>query len=268
MVEQNKKISETLKDSSLPVKILLICLLPAIVIYAIVDCFLPAKQKEFWEKHVASISIGITALLIVVPLMLANKNTDSVITENTNGSSAEISQIEPDEEDKDGMTAAEEEAKRIEDEARKAEEEEKARLAEEEKAKKAAEEAEKQRQKEAILREQMSRASAAFANPLGHKGEIIAVTGSIIVDYAYRPNDTNKYTSKLPVGAGGWGGFWIDTQYGKCYALYDRTGGGPQKEYHTGDTITFVGKVISDESTYEPMNGIYAPLWLQAMENF
>lgn len=269
-MEQNKKIGEASKNSSLLVIIIIICLLPALIIHTIMGCFLPTKQKEFWRKHILSISMGIAILLAMIPLMFVNENTNSVITENTNDSSDEISQVES---DKNEKVVAEEEARRVEEEAKKAEEEakrveeeEKARLAEA--AKRAEEEAAKQRQKEAVLREQMSRAPAAFANPIGHQGEIIAVTGSIIVDYAYRPNDTNKYTNKLPVGARGWGGFWIDTQYGKCYALYDGTGGEPQKEYRSGDVITFVGKVISDESTYEPMNGIYAPLWLQAMEDF
>lgn len=266
MTEQNKKFSEVFKRYSLPMKIIFVCLLPALIIHAIVQHFLSGEQKEFWKKHTLGISIGITALMIMI-LGLVNEKTASVVMEDMNSLASKTSQVEPAEE-KNEKTEAEEEAKKMEEEARKVEEEEKARLAEEEKAKKAAEEAERQRQKEAALQEQTSRASAAFANPLGHKGEIIAVTGSITVDYAYKKNDTHKYTDRIPAGTkDGWGGFWIDTQYGKCYAEYS-SGNGPKKEYHAGDTITFVGRVVSDESSYEPINGIVAPLWIDATEDF
>lgn len=267
MTEQNATIGETLRRYSLFVRVLLICFLPALVIHTIVGCFLSGKQKEFWEKHMLGVSTGVTVLMAMAVVMaFVPRNTDSIMTEDTSNSSDRVLQLELDEKSKSGEDDENEKVV-AEELARKVEEEEKARLVEEERAKKVAEEAEKQRQKEVALREQMSRAPAAFADPIGHYGEIIAVTGSIIVDYAYKPNDTHKYTNKLPVGAEGWGGFWIDTQYGKCYAMYWGYSG-PQKEYHTGDTVTFVGKVISDESTYEPMSGFYAPLWLDAAEDF
>ncbi|MBR3385994.1 hypothetical protein IKG68_00255 [Candidatus Saccharibacteria bacterium] len=283
MTEQNKKFNEAFKELSLPVKIIFICLLPAIIVYNVILLFLSDEKRKSWGKHRLRVIAGMTVGMLVIAgisfglFMTSTKTTpkeNEQINIETNNAKSEDAKTEAVEETEKTEAVAkaeeeEEERKRVEEEAKKAEEEEKARLAEEERARKAAEEAEKQRQKEAILQEQMSRAPAAFADPLGHKGEVIAVTGSIIVDYAYRKNDTHKYTDRLPAGTkDGWGGFWIDTQYGKCYALYWGTGGGPKKEYHTGDTITFVGKVVSDESTFEPMNGIVAPLWIDATEDF
>lgn len=267
---QQKTFRESLKKFSWPTRIILICLLPGIVIHSVIYRFLPDEKKEDWKGHVTRNAVVITAMIILVlaavisdsPSGTSNIKSDTIASENTENIASD------DDDETKSKTDNNAEKELSEEEIKKAkEEEEKARLAEEEKAKKAAEEAEKQRQEEAALQEKKARASAAFANPLGHKGEIIAVTGTITVDYAYRKNDTKKYTTKLPAGTkDGWGGFWIDTQYGKCYAEY--SGHGPKKDYNSGDTVTFVGEVVSDESTFEPMNGIVAPLWINATEDF
>lgn len=267
MAQQNETFAGYIKGLSWPLRILVICLLPALIIHVIVSHLLPIEKREFWKKHALWITLGITVIMIMgfcLFIEANNKENSTTIAEYTDSIMNKDEPVSSEvEESEDEKVKKEEEGK-----AKKAEEEEKARLAEEERAKKAEEEAERQRQKEAVLQEQMSRAPVAFANPLGHKGEIIAVTGSVIVDYAYKKNDTHKYTDSLPAGAkDGWGGFWIDTQYGKCYAEYGRDYG-PKKAYYTGDTITFVGKVVSDESSYEPVNGIVAPLWIDATEDF
>lgn len=265
MTEKNETFAEYIKGLSYPHRIILACLLPAGIVHKIITYLLPKEKKGIWKKYAFEISLGITVVAVMIICFFAGVNVgknSSKPIEDT-GNIIDWSEWE-DYEWKEKEDEEEDEAK---EEVRKAEEEEKARLAEEEKAKKAAEEAEKQRQEEAALQEKKARASAAFANPLGHKGEIIAVTGTITVDYAYRKNDTKKYTTKLPAGTkDGWGGFWIDTQYGKCYAEY--SGYGPKKDYNSGDTVTFVGRVVSDESTFEPMNGIVAPLWIDATEDF